>query len=136
MELKTAKILRDGLIRRTAQKRCESLDLPDIIVARLFDEVAHHVPTIYMALVFSLFVGVFGILEHTIGGLLRGRGLAGGFDELMSVGKHELLARCLVTFFAFIPFFAFKELERVLGAGQIHTLFFGEGRRRSNLGEQ
>src|SRR6201998_990493 len=42
MELKTAKILRDGLIRRTAQKRCESLDLPDIIVARLFDEVAHH----------------------------------------------------------------------------------------------
>src|ERR1700739_4467357 len=44
MELKTAKILRDGLIRRTAQKRCESLDLPDIIVARLFDEVApHHV---------------------------------------------------------------------------------------------
>src|ERR1700745_3343606 len=41
MELKTAKILRDGLIRRTAQKRCESLDLPDIVAARLFDEVAH-----------------------------------------------------------------------------------------------
>src|ERR1700751_5960005 len=41
MELKTAKILRDGLIRRTAQKRGESLDLADIIVARLFDEVAH-----------------------------------------------------------------------------------------------
>src|SRR6201981_2289580 len=41
MQLKTAKILSDGLIRRTAQKRCESLDLPDIVVARLFDEVAH-----------------------------------------------------------------------------------------------
>src|SRR5262252_10775504 len=30
MQLKTAKILSDGLIRRTSQKRCESLDLPDI----------------------------------------------------------------------------------------------------------
>jgi hypothetical protein len=39
--LETAKILRDGLIRRTSQKRCESLDLPDIVVARLLDEVAH-----------------------------------------------------------------------------------------------
>src|SRR6201987_5972865 len=41
MQLKTAKILRDGLIRRTSQKHCERLDLPDIVVARLFDEVAH-----------------------------------------------------------------------------------------------
>src|SRR5262249_43996082 len=41
MQLKTAKILSDGLIRRTSQKRCESPDLPDIVVARLLDEVAH-----------------------------------------------------------------------------------------------
>jgi hypothetical protein len=94
------------------------------------------IPTIYKALVFSLFVGAFGILEHTIGGLLSGRGLAGGFDELMSVGKHELLARCLVTFFAFIPFFAFKELEPVLGEGTIRTLFFLGSGRRSSPGQQ
>src|SRR5262249_60193512 len=41
MQLKTAKILSDGLSRRTSQKRCESPDLPDIVVARLLDEVAH-----------------------------------------------------------------------------------------------
>ena len=86
------------------------------------------VPTLYKAVVFSLWAGVFKVLESTIGGLLRGQGLAGGFGELMRTGTDELLARCLVTFFAFIPFFACKELERVLGEGPIRTLFF---RRRA-----
>jgi hypothetical protein len=67
---------------------------------------------------------LFHVLEHTIGGLLRGKGLAGGFDELMSRGRYELLSNFLVVFFAFIPFFAIKELGRVLGAGKIRELFF------------
>jgi len=82
------------------------------------------VPTIYKSVVFTLFVGVFSVVEHTIEGLIDGRGWAGGVEEIFSKGQYELLARCLVTFVAFIPFFAFKELERVLGEGQITTLFF------------
>ena len=46
----------------------------------------------------------------------------------MRIGKYELLARCLVTFVAFFPFFAFKELERVLGEGKIRTCFSGTSR--------
>lgn len=49
----------------------------------------------------------------------RGKGLAGGWEEISSHGWDELLARCLITFFAFIPFFAFKEQERLLGGGKI-----------------
>jgi hypothetical protein len=41
MQLKTAKILRHGRIRRTAQEGCERPHVPDIVVARLLDEVAH-----------------------------------------------------------------------------------------------
>jgi hypothetical protein len=82
------------------------------------------IPTLYKAGVFSLLVGVFSILEHTLGGLLHGQGLTGGVAELINVGKYELLARCLVTFFAFIPFFACKELEQVLGEGKIVALLF------------
>jgi hypothetical protein len=74
------------------------------------------------------------VLEHTIGGLLRGHGLGGGVEELRSTGKYELLARCLITFVAFIPFFAFKELGRVLGEDKIRTLFFrGRAARTSGL---
>src|SRR5215510_8842160 len=30
-------------------------------------------------------------------------------------GRYELLAQCLVMFCAFVPFFAFKELEEMMG---------------------
>ena len=86
------------------------------------------VPTVYKAIVFSIFVAIFGVVEHTTIGLLHGEGIAGGFEELMRAGKDELLARCMIMFVAFIPFFAFEELERVLGEGKLSKLFF---RRRS-----
>src|SRR6202045_5093129 len=41
MQLETAKILRHGHIRRTAEEGCEGPHMPDIVVARLLDEVAH-----------------------------------------------------------------------------------------------
>jgi len=81
-------------------------------------------PTVYNSVVFSIFVGLFGILEHTIGGWLRGKGLVGGLIELWDEGRYELLARCLVIFFLFIPFFAVKELRRTLGEGRLGNLFF------------
>src|SRR5215813_7875803 len=93
-------------------------------LGRGLDDKPLIVPTLYKAVVFSLWVGLFSVLEHTIGGLLRGHGLAGGVEELMRTGKYELLAGCLVTFVAFIPFFAFKELGRVLGEDKIRALFF------------
>jgi len=93
-------------------------------LGRRFDEKPLLVPTLYKAVVFSLWVAVFSVLEHTIGGVLGGHGLAGGVAELMQKGKYELLARCLITFVAFIPFFAFKELGRVLGEDNMRTLFF------------
>jgi hypothetical protein len=81
-------------------------------------------PTLRKSLVFTVFVGIFGILEHMIGGLLEGKGLLGGLQELMRISKYELLARCLITFFAFIPFFAFRELRTVLGEGKLFGWFF------------
>ncbi len=80
-------------------------------------------PTLYNSVIFTMWVGLFSVVESVLRGLLHGKGLAGGFDELMSNGIYELLARCLIIFFAFIPFFAFRELSRVLGRGKIHELF-------------
>ena len=85
-------------------------------------------PTLYKAAVFSVFVGLFKILEHTIRGLLHRERLAGGMHDILSKGRNELLAYALIIFFTFIPFFAFKELGRVLGKGSIRHLFF---RRRA-----
>jgi hypothetical protein len=84
-------------------------------------------PAIYQTVVFTLWVVLFSIVESALRGLLHGKGLAGGLDELIGKGMYELLAGCLVVFFALIPFFAFREMERVLGKGRIHELFFRGG---------
>ena len=82
------------------------------------------VPTLYKAVVFTIFVGIFGVVESTVSSLLNGKGIAGGFDEFLSPGTLELLARCMIVFVAFIPFFAFEELGLVLGEGKLGKLFF------------
>lgn len=97
-------------------------------LARKLEEKPLILTTLYDTLVFSLWVVVFSLVEHMVVGLVRGEGLRGGVDELMRQGAYELLARALVMFFAFIPFFAFREMERVQGEGRIWALFF---RKRS-----
>jgi hypothetical protein len=82
------------------------------------------VPTLYKTAVFTLFVVVFSVLEHAIKGLWTGTGIRGGVAEFFEKGSHELLANSLVVFVAFIPFFAFKELQRVYGKDELRVLFF------------
>jgi hypothetical protein len=79
-------------------------------------------PTLYKTVVFTLFVVAFTIIEHVMKGLWQGHGLMGGFVDFLGKGTPELLANSLVIFVAFIPFFAFKELERVLGGKNTASL--------------
>lgn len=79
--------------------------------------------TLYKAIVFAAWVVLFNGAERLADGLLQGKGLVGGFYQIGS-NLDELLAGVLVVFFSFIPFFAFKELGRELGAGKIAWLFF------------
>ena len=81
-------------------------------------------PTLFKSFTFTLWVALFAVVESAIRGFLHGEGMAGALDYLLSEGTHEFFAKCLVVFFAFIPFFAFKELGRVLGKGKVWELFF------------
>lgn len=96
--------------------------------AKVFDDQPLIIPTLYKVILFSLFAVVFEILEHVIGGFLHGRDLAGAFQEIMSAGWDELLARTLVMLVAFVPLFAFTETARVLGEGKMRELFVNKGR--------
>ena len=84
-------------------------------------------PTLFRSVMFTFLVALFALVESAIRGFLHGKGLAGALDHLLSEGTHEFFAKCLVVFVAFIPFFAFKELGRVLGKGKIWGLFFRKG---------
>lgn len=85
-------------------------------------------PTLRKSAVFTIFVGLFKIAEYMLRGLIDGAGLVGGFNEFVDKGQDDLLASSLVIFFAFIPFFAFRELGRVFGEGFIGSMFFRTGR--------
>jgi len=92
-------------------------------------------PTLLRSFLFTLWVALFALIESTIRGFLHGKGLPGALDHLLREGGHEFFAKCLVVFIAFIPFFAFKELARVLGKGIIWKWFFRKGpASESNLG--
>jgi hypothetical protein len=88
-------------------------------------------PTLYKTVVFTLFVGAFTLVEHTIIGLWKGKGLTGGLEEYFAKGPYEFLAGCVIFLVVLIPFFGVKELGRVLGGDKVQDLFF---RRRAESG--
>lgn len=82
------------------------------------------VVTIYRTLVFTVFIVLFSICEHMAGALVHGKSAAEGIAEIADKGRDQLLAWCLLIVVALLPFFAIKELERVLGAKKVRELFF------------
>lgn len=82
------------------------------------------VTILFRTVIFILWVAMFRLFEATVRGLLNGSGLTAGFNEIANEGRYELLAGCVVIFVAFIPFFAFKELEQAVGAEKLRALFW------------
>ncbi len=94
------------------------------------------VPTLFRTVMFGVWVAVFSVLEETVRGLLHGDGLTAGLAEIASKGRYELLSRCVVISCAFMPFFAFKELEEVLGRDKLRNLFWSRGALTPPEGER
>ncbi|MGB5135541.1 MAG: hypothetical protein WBN89_10245 [Prochlorococcaceae cyanobacterium] len=91
---------------------------------RRFDQQPLIVPVIYKSILFGVLVMLFGILEHLIEGLLRSHSGISGLRDLASLGVDELAARVLMIVIAFLPFFAFYEIGRVIGMKKLAAMFF------------
>ncbi|MCX5715357.1 MAG: hypothetical protein NTV07_00495 [Candidatus Omnitrophica bacterium] len=100
------------------------LVLEALHLGRGFENKPLIIPTFYKSFLFTVCVVIFKIIESTVRGLLLKKGLIGISDELMKLFSYEWLAMITVVFFVFIPFFAIRELDRVLGKGRIFELFF------------
>ena len=75
----------------------------------------------YKALLFGLLVFGFHIIEEVVRRLLHGEAVVGA---LHNIHINDLIGRVLVTFCTFIPFFAFREVRRILGEEKFQALFF------------
>lgn len=94
--------------------------------SRRFEDRALIVPVLYKSGFFGLLVMAFGVVEHLVGGWIHKQGAWGGLRELATVGADELTARALMLIVAFVPFFAFAELGRVLGMKKLSAMFFSK----------
>jgi hypothetical protein len=81
------------------------------------------VSVLWKTFTFSLLVLAFKILEHVVSALLHHKPLGEVFD--LSGGRGiEILSRVELMAVTFVPFFAFRELGRVLGEGKLVEIFF------------
>lgn len=82
------------------------------------------IPTLYKAILFSILVLLFSILEHFVTGFFDGSSFEKLFTELWEGHLNEELVKTYVTFFVFVLFFAFLEIGRVIGNEKLFNLFF------------
>jgi hypothetical protein len=79
---------------------------------------------VYKAFIYGLLVFAFHLVEEVVKRLAHGKDIVGAFHD---VRLDELLARAVIIFGTFIPFFAFRELGRALGPEKFRGLFFRTG---------
>jgi hypothetical protein len=92
-----------------------------LYLAFFFCALATLLAAIYKALLFTLLVFAFHVVEELIRLLIHKGNMA---TALREIRIDDLLSRSLVVFCTFIPLFAFRELQRVLGEEKFRALFF------------
>ena len=97
---------------------------------RRFEDGPLIASVIYKSLFYGGLVFLFGGLEHVVNGLIHNKDWAGILHGVVEHGVYELLARTVMMFGAFIPFFAFWEVGRVIGPQKLSAMFFS--RRETN----
>ncbi len=111
--------LAKALVLAKVIRIAESLGL-----GRGFKEKPLIVATLYKSFLFGLCVALFGVVESIIRSLAHGKVLTAALAGVVGRFDYEWLAGALVVLFAFIPFFAMRELREILGEGTMSKLFF------------
>ena len=86
-------------------------------------------PILFETSVLTILFLCFHVVEKTIEGLFRGQTLADSLPKIGGGGFVGFTSVAVILFVALIPFFAFRNLKRVLGADRMHELIFGAKRQ-------
>ena len=89
-------------------------------------------PTLLKSALFSVVLALFKILEEAARGLYHGESFQQSIADLAGGTWQGILCLAVLLFVLLTPFFAFTELQRVLGEGKLPELFF-RARQPSNL---
>jgi hypothetical protein len=81
-------------------------------------------PTLRKSALFSVVLALFKILEEAARGVYKGKSFQQSIADVGGGTWQGILCVAVLLFVLLIPFFAFTELQRVLGKDKLHQLFF------------
>jgi hypothetical protein len=87
-------------------------------------------PILFEASVLTIFFLCFHVVEGVVEGLFRGQTMAASLPKIGGGGFVGLASVVVILFVALIPFFAFRNLKRVIGADRMNELLFGVSAKR------
>jgi hypothetical protein len=79
-------------------------------------------PVLHKSLVFAIIFICFNMAEEIVIGLWKGKTVAESIPKIGGGSPFGIVIAGLIFTVALIPFFAFRELSRVLGKGVLETL--------------
>lgn len=93
-------------------------------ISRKFEHKPLIIPVFYKSVLFTLMVMLFDVVEEFVRGLIHYQDVLKAIEDVQSHVGLVWFGASLLIFFIFIPFFAVKEMVRVMGKEKIQTLFF------------
>ncbi len=108
--------------------------LAKVVLTAEFFQVANNLkhkplvfPIVYKSAVFCVILMCFYIIEEMLVGMWHGKTVAESFPEIGGGGWRGMLVVGPILFIGLIPFFAYRELARVLGKDELYSLIFKRG---------
>ena len=101
----------------------------DLQLGNRFRDKALIYSILYRCFIFTLFIVGFHILERVIVGVWSGRTIAQSFPTIGGGSVNGILSLGATLFVALIPFFAFREISRVIGRRELWSLLLSRGTR-------
>jgi len=84
---------------------------------------------LYKSLVFAVFFICFHIFEEVVVGVFRGKTVAQSLPTIGGGSLQGIVSVGAIVFVSLIPFFAFREIGRVIGKRELWSLLLSRGTR-------
>ena len=84
-------------------------------------------PIVFRSAVFCVLLMSFYVVEEVLVGIWHGKTVAESFPEMGGGSRTGMFVVALILFVGLVPFFSYRELARVLGKDELHSLIFKRG---------
>ena len=107
------------------------LIMEDLNIARGFKGKPLIYPILYKSVVYAVVFLAFYVAEETIGGLLRGETMSQSMPSIAGGTPQGYAIALVFVTLALVPYFAFQEIGRAIGADELRELLF---KRKPRIG--